>query len=109
MRDCKVILDHSRNYFIDEMPSSIFVKHMAQSSAQQRKATLVGSSNEATIIVNGQKTTALLDTGSSVSTVSKHYYDEHLHDYELQPLEDMLNIECADGKSLPYHGYVRCH
>ena len=56
--------------------------------------------------MNGRKTTALLDTGSSVSTVSQQYYDEHLHDYELQPLKDMLNIECADGGSLPYHGFV---
>ena len=106
MRDCKVILDHSRNYFIDDMPSSVFVKHMAQSSSQPRKTAQAGSSNEATIMVNGRKTTALLDTGSSVSTVSKQYYDDHLHDYELQPLTDMLSIECADGGSLPYHGFI---
>lgn len=66
---------------------------MAQSHSKQRKTALAGSSNEACINVNGQRTNALLDTGSSVSTVSKQYYDEHLHEFKLQPLADILSIE----------------
>ncbi|KAL5019205.1 hypothetical protein ScPMuIL_004927 [Solemya velum] len=49
---------------------------------------------------------ALLDTGSTVSTISEDFYREHLHDVELHALESILSIECADGQLLPYSGYV---
>jgi hypothetical protein len=49
---------------------------------------------------------ALLDTGSTVSTVSRHFYDEHLSSRPILPLNLIMNIECADGQPLPYDGYV---
>lgn len=52
------------------------------------------------------KTLALLDTGSTVSTICKQYYDDHLKELPLQPLTSLLRIECADGQNLPYLGYI---
>jgi hypothetical protein len=51
-------------------------------------------------------TKALIDTGSTVSTLSHTFYREHLSHLELKPLHSLLNIECADGKQLPCEGYI---
>jgi len=49
---------------------------------------------------------ALLDTGATVSILSRTFYDKHLKDIPIEPLKDLLNIECAGGELLPYDGYV---
>ena len=70
---------------------------------------LVGSINEAIVILEGIALTELLDTGSSVSTVSvtQLLYDQHLSQLELFDIGQLSNIECADGNALPYSGYVK--
>ena len=70
--------------------------------------TLVGSSNEVQVQVQGVLTQALGDTGSAVSTLSRKFYDTHLSDTPLQPVESLLTIECADGTELPYQGVIAC-
>ncbi len=70
-------------------------------------ATLVGSSNEVSVCVNGVDTLALLDTGSTVTTLSREFYDSHLADSQpIHALNELLMVECADGNKLPYDGYV---
>ena len=70
--------------------------------------TLVGSSNEVQVQVQGVLTQALVDTGSAVSTISRKFYDTHLSDIPLQPVESLLTLECADGTELPYQGVIAC-
>lgn len=67
---------------------------------------LVGSSNEADVIVESNATKMLIDTGSCVSTISEKYYRGELSNLELQPIDQILNIECSDGKNLPYLGFI---
>ena len=67
---------------------------------------VVGQSNEASIQVEGVKTIALLDTGSSVSTVSDTFHRSFLGHLQIKPLDHFLKVECADGQSLPYSGYI---
>lgn len=67
---------------------------------------LCGRPTESSIYINGVKTSALLDTGSTVSTVSHTFYEQHLKHIQLEPLENIINIECADGNPLPYHGFI---
>ena len=67
---------------------------------------LVGETNEVSVKINGQQTTALLDTGSCVSVIGSGFYQEHLKDIEILPLNQILQIECADGQQLPYLGYI---
>lgn len=47
-----------------------------------------------------------MDTGSTVSTISRKIYNEYLSDTEIQPLSCILNIECADGNHLPDDGVI---
>ena len=70
------------------------------------KTDLVGHSDEVDICIEGIQTAALLDTGASISTVSEAFHREKLSHLPVQPLQDFLNIECADGESLPYSGYI---
>ena len=67
---------------------------------------LVGQPNEVQVKIDGISTTALCDTGSCVSTCSEKFYEENLANKELKPLNNLLNIECADGSQLPYKGYI---
>jgi len=67
---------------------------------------LVGKVNTVNIIVNNIPATALLDTGSCVSVLSESFYKEHFSDIDIQALDDLIRIECADGQLLPYLGYI---
>ncbi|KAK3092430.1 hypothetical protein FSP39_002721 [Pinctada imbricata] len=86
MRDCKVNLQHSKMQYIDEAPSD-FIRMMNHHTQQQHKmkATLVGSTNETQITIGDHDFTALLDTGSSISTISRSAYDKFLSFYPLEP------------------------
>ena len=52
-------------------------------------------------------TKALLDTESCVSTISQTFYENNFNDIELMPLNGLLKLECADGSSMPYLGYIQ--
>jgi hypothetical protein len=62
---------------------------------------------ETEIIPKGKRTTALLDTGATVLTVSKSFYTKELSRFiEMRQLNQILDIECAGGTQLPYDGYI---
>jgi hypothetical protein len=63
---------------------------------------IVGNSNEATVKVDELQAKALIDTGSGISTISEAFYRENLSHRELQSFYDILQIECANGDTLPY-------
>ncbi len=70
-------------------------------------STLVGTSNEVSVHVHGIETLALLDTGSTVTTIGREFYDRYLAvGLPIHPLNDILMVECADGNKLPYDGYI---
>ena len=66
---------------------------------------VLGDLSEGTIFIENKQARALIDTGSMVSTVSQSFYDQHLTDLPIRSLNEII-IECADGKPLPYSGYV---
>jgi transposase InsO family protein len=56
--------------------------------------------------VDGQLSTALLDTGSTVSTIAQSFYRDFLYHLPISNIADLLNIQSAGGHSLPYLGYI---
>ena len=54
---------------------------------------IVGSASEAEVTLDGNKCTTLLDSGSTVSTVSESYYRQLIRNKLVQPLDELLNIE----------------
>lgn len=71
------------------------------------RVRLVGEASEAEVMINGVVCQALLDTGSTVSSITQSFYDAHLVDLHLHPINDLLKVECASGQLLPYVGYVK--
>lgn len=69
-------------------------------------ANLIGPSNEVNVRINGIEVQGLLDTGATVSTISRNCYEDNLKHIAIQPLQSVLKIECADGQLLPYDGLV---
>lgn len=51
-------------------------------------------------------TVRLLDTGSQVTTIPVSFYNEHLSDQPVHPLNELLHVEGAAGQCVPYLGYV---
>ena len=67
---------------------------------------LIGESNEAFVTINSIPVRCLFDTGSTVSSISQSWYDAQLSEVPVKPLDTILEIECADGKNLPYSGNI---
>lgn len=67
---------------------------------------LVGTKTTAQVTIAGRDTNCLLDTGSQVTTVPQSFYEGHLADLTIHPLNELLEVEGANGQSVPYLGYV---
>ena len=65
---------------------------------------LVGEANESKIIVEGQETRALLDSGSQLSAMLWTWVKK----LKLEPkqLQSILQVEGSRGLEVPYLGYV---
>ena len=58
-------------------------------------------------MIQGMETSALLDTGSMVSTVSETFYENLPDRPELKSMDDFgIEITGANGGSIPYIGYI---
>ena len=67
---------------------------------------MLGSCNETMVWIENVEVPALLDTGANVSTVNEEFVREKLPHIEVQPMKELINVECADGQYLPYIGYI---
>ena len=81
-----------------------------QGPRQQKQipGELVGNTTKVTIKVGAQECTALLDTGSTISTVSEQFYNNYLKDCELVTLDDLLEVTGVGREKLPYLGVYSC-
>ncbi|GFR77250.1 Pol polyprotein [Elysia marginata] len=68
------------------------------------KSCLMGGSTTVDVIVNGSVVRALLDTGATVSIISRAAVSKLK--LSVLPVKDFLHVECANGQALPYDGYV---
>ena len=65
---------------------------------------LVGHSNEAPVIVDGQRMTTLIDSGAQVCSISSQFC-QHLA-LQIHPLGQLLELEVTGGFSFPYLRFV---
>ena len=64
---------------------------------------MVGHSNDSELYICGQKTNALVDTGSMVTCMSENFYNFLDPKPELRALQDFqLNVYGAGGNMLPF-------
>ncbi|KAK3741817.1 hypothetical protein RRG08_018517 [Elysia crispata] len=64
----------------------------------------MGGKTTVDVIVNGRVVKALLDTGATVSVISRATVDKL--GLPIRPVRDFIHVECANGQALPYLGYV---
>lgn len=67
---------------------------------------LIGEKCTAQVNVAGVMCDYLLDTGSQVTAITKSFYNENLYSQPIHSLNDLLEVEGADGQNVPYLGYV---
>lgn len=67
---------------------------------------LVGTRSTGEVKIKGAQFACLFDTGSQVTTVSHSFYNTYLSDHDIKPLNNLLEVEGANGQSVPYIGYV---
>lgn len=68
---------------------------------------LVGKGNESDIIIEGSHTRGLIDTGSMISSISEAFLSTLDPVPEIHTLDELgLEVNTANGQSLPYSGYV---
>ena len=68
---------------------------MAQQSSKSIPDNLLGEVSEARVMIEGIDTRAFIDTGSMISTVSSDFYRLRLSHIPLEPLTNLVKIECA--------------
>ena len=68
---------------------------------------MIGSNNESTVLINNQSCKALIDTGSTITTMCDQFYNSMDPKPELRSMSDFhLNITGASGSKIPYIGYI---
>lgn len=67
---------------------------------------LVGCKCTASVAVSGVESNCLIDTGSQVTTVSQSFYDKYLSGCTIEPVNNILEVDGANGQPVPYNGYV---
>lgn len=68
---------------------------------------LVGPRSLVPLKINGQPTTALLDSGSQVTIIFEPWYQQHLANVPIQPVSGLSLWGLSEtGVSYPYRGYV---
>lgn len=67
---------------------------------------LIGAKCTAQVIIGGQDCGCLLDTGSQVTTIPESFHQEYLSHLPILSLNNLLEVEGANGQSVPYLGYV---
>ena len=64
----------------------------------------MGHANKAPVIIDGQKTIALIDSSVQVSSVSSQFCKELA--LEIQPLGQLLELDGTGGSAIPYLGFM---
>ena len=57
------------------------------------------------MIVDGQRMTALIDSGAQVSSISSWFCEDLV--LQIQPLGQLLELEGTGGLAIPYHRFVK--
>ena len=89
-----------------EQNGPIMNKNINCSQRNKLSPGIFGTPTETTVSIEGKSVKSLLDTGSTVSTLSQSYYDNNLQHLKLQQLDSILKTECAGGQMLPYNGFI---
>lgn len=88
--------DYQSTYVNQEQLQVLIIYHKDCMESQQKMKLY--------LMDPGKKMRTLLDTGSTMGTISHTYYHSNLTDIDLFYINELLDIECDDEKQLlvPY-------
>lgn len=75
-----------------------------EAAAGPKNLKLVGPATVVDVVVDGVRTTALLDTGSMVTTINEGFCQQMLPGVSINPLSEMLVVTSSTGHQVPYTG-----
>lgn len=75
-------------------------------TATETLGALVGPSCDAEILIEGVKTSCLLDSGSQVTVISSSFFRKNLKHIPLQELPSETNVIGAGGQTVPFIGMI---
>lgn len=87
-------------------PERAFNKYCDAVMQEKLPRGLVEMKCTAQLFVEGNPVNCLLDTGSQVTTIPLSFYQDYLSNHPMKSLESLLEVEGANGQSVPYLGYV---
>lgn len=86
------------------MPSPVIEGN--QTDSWRMNTRLVGKCPTTFVNMNGVKVNCLVDTGSSVSTVTESFYQKHLKAASKLNTDIVFSLKATNGFSIPFIGYV---
>ena len=88
------------------LKKSLLKKPLSRTQSVKLPKGLIGTKTTAMITIAGKDTNCLLDTGSQVTTIPQSFYEQYLSELTIHPLHNLLDVEGANGQTVPYLGYV---
>lgn len=82
------------------------IKRQTVHEGRKLPRRLIGEKCTAVVEIAGTECNCLLDTGSQVTTVAQSFYSRCLSDQPVQPTDQLLTVQGANGQSVPYLGYI---
>ena len=79
---------------------------MAACNRSPASLNVMGDVNDSLCYIENVECRALIDTGSTISSVSEEFYKTSLAHLPLHSFSHFLSVECAGGEYLPYKGYI---
>jgi hypothetical protein len=95
----------------DSLDKHVFPSHIAP-ARQAQVARLVGNKCSLRCRFNDKAITALWDTGAQVSIISEEFLNNHFPTASVREMAELLgangkvNLQAANGSSIPYSGWV---
>lgn len=87
-------------------PRRTFMYSHKQKQSVTLPRGLIGAKCTAQVTIGDKECSCLLDSGSQVTTIPNSFYLENLSHLSINSLNDLLEVEGANGQSVPYLGYV---
>lgn len=87
-------------------PRRTFMYSHKQKQSVTLPRGLIGAKCTAQVTIGDKECSCLLDSGSQVTTIPNSFYLENLSHLPINSLNDLLEVEGANGQSVPYLGYV---
>ena len=105
-------VDHLHQKFWPSSQNSQFTSHVTPRE-HANLISLVGSRCLVSGLIDGIAINGLWNSGSQVSTVSKHCVEKFLVGKEVRPISDLLDevdlkLCAANGTDIPFLGWISC-